>query len=849
MASGDLSNQVPIIPGGAYLKDTVIGGMPGPLPDSQQRHWIPDERDNFISWLRGEFAAANAIIDSLCHHLQTTGKPNEYDFVLHCIHQRRYNWTVVLHMQQYFSVAEVVFALQQVVWMKQALNSDPSGQQHPPLYVSPENGGGPPWKEGPAIYRDPGMVPGAAAVYHNFVPEEPHLGRKEAADVARKSEEPKDRRRNDSRDQERQQQLAVPPPIPIPIPEPSSYANDIQTDPADQATSGITTNRSDSSLSEMSTVQSASSPSQRLGEPNEEKLPDQGSREQGDRDGSSSTKLEGSEVLSSEKSSTDSFQSAGDDDQRIANIKTTKGYSCMEQLDGKMVNTLDGLELHEKVFDKFESTRLINFVQDIRAAGKRGELGGGVYAGSKKGAKGNGREILHFGHSHHEDHKRRSSPKDDFVPPVPAFLEAIIDRLVRWHVIPASKRPDCCSINIMEEGDYLPPHVDYSYLERPYCTLVLQSECTLILGQSLTTSAPGDFRGPFQISAPVGSVVVFQKNSADVAKHSIPTSPSKRIVVTLGKVLPSRPARSYNNNPSGGGISQSPPIPVSSSWSPSFNHNTNNRPGNNFQHNTSSRAGGGGGGFAAPFKSHKYAPVTSSSQSSSGGVLPNPTARPPPPAQIITNVANPVPPLFSGTPGPPAGGAFPPPSMPIPTWSPLPRPPPPSRPPSAGTGVFFPSSGASSGPGRPVNMAPPRRSGSNVPSGPPVLQKTNSAPASFASLEVAAIAAAAATAASPSNPPSKSSKTVSITTTGSLEKVAPVLPAARGLSPGPASTQDSNVGSGKAPSSDVQSEANGVKSAVKEEIPAARSSGRSSKSSGGGSSSRPNAVNTGGGHS
>ncbi|CAI9278759.1 unnamed protein product [Lactuca saligna] len=37
--------------------------------------WYPDERDEFISWLRGEFAAANAIIDSLCHHLKSVSEP------------------------------------------------------------------------------------------------------------------------------------------------------------------------------------------------------------------------------------------------------------------------------------------------------------------------------------------------------------------------------------------------------------------------------------------------------------------------------------------------------------------------------------------------------------------------------------------------------------------------------------------------------------------------------------------------------------------------------------------------------------------------------------------------------
>ncbi|KAK6921561.1 hypothetical protein RJ641_012068 [Dillenia turbinata] len=95
------------------------GGGSGGGGEIHHRQWFPDERDGFISWLRGEFAAANAIIDSLCHHLRVTSEPGEYDVVIGCIEQRRCNWSTVLHMQQYFSVAEVMFSLQQVAWRKQ----------------------------------------------------------------------------------------------------------------------------------------------------------------------------------------------------------------------------------------------------------------------------------------------------------------------------------------------------------------------------------------------------------------------------------------------------------------------------------------------------------------------------------------------------------------------------------------------------------------------------------------------------------------------------------------------------------------------------------------------------------
>ncbi|OAE32891.1 hypothetical protein AXG93_4754s1010 [Marchantia polymorpha subsp. ruderalis] len=828
MASSDLTNQAPNIPG-----DNRIGGMPGPLPDSQQRLW-PDERDAFIHWLKGEFAAANAIIDTLCHHLQMVGKPGEYDFVLTCIQQRRFNWTVVLHMQQYFSVAEVVFALQQVVWMKHTLNSDQSPLPMP--FGSSENGGG------HHVYRDPradAMMPGAACVpapqqqqqqQHSSVSEDLYT-RRDIIDAPRnKSEEQSDRRRADSGDQERQQTLAS-------SLENVVYANRDQADLREQGPSG-SGSRSVSSLSESSST-SIPAYSQTTQNIKEDKEMDQGSRDQPDAEESSSSKLDRPEGNLADRAF--GFVSKEEEDRRQAHIKVTKTYNCIEQVDGKSVNFVDGLELHERVLDKAESSRLAALILEMRA-GKRG----GSNVTSKKAAKGKGRESLHLSYSNSpllEDHKKRSSPKDDCVQPMPTFLDPIIERLVRWHIIPASKRPDSCSINIMEEGDYVPPSVDNSHLERPYCTLTLLADCTLILGQSLTMDTPGDFKGSLQILLSVGSVLVFQRNSAEIARHSIAASPTKRIFITMGKSVSSKPVK--GNSSSGAGVSQSPPIAASmpQSWNSSFNSSSSsnssnhNRQGNSTltHSNSSGRGAAEPSRFGSSFKSHKFTPPVSS------GVLPVPTARPP--AQIITNSPTSVPPLFSGS---PAGGAFPPPSMAIPpSWSPLPRPPPPNRPPSAGTGVFFPSSGASSGPGRPMNMTPggQRRAGAISPA-PPILQKTNSAPASFASLEAAATAAAS----SPSTPPSTSKASKLTSSVGSSSEKARAAPSSPHQD-----SKSSNavvVGESSDASSSAQSvEANGVAKFGKEDSAAAsaRNSGSRSKSMPG--NNRTSMISTIGGHS
>lgn len=83
------------------------------------QYWAPpDERDAYIGWLKSEFAAANAIIDAMCHHVRSVGGPGEYDMVFGCLNRRRHAWTPSLYMQHFFSVSEVVNALQEVAWKK-----------------------------------------------------------------------------------------------------------------------------------------------------------------------------------------------------------------------------------------------------------------------------------------------------------------------------------------------------------------------------------------------------------------------------------------------------------------------------------------------------------------------------------------------------------------------------------------------------------------------------------------------------------------------------------------------------------------------------------------------------------
>ncbi|TKY52587.1 oxidoreductase protein [Spatholobus suberectus] len=69
-------------------------------------------KDAILAWFRGEFAAANAIIDALCAHLAASA--SDYDAVFAAIHRRRLNWIPILQMQKYHSIADVTLELSRV---------------------------------------------------------------------------------------------------------------------------------------------------------------------------------------------------------------------------------------------------------------------------------------------------------------------------------------------------------------------------------------------------------------------------------------------------------------------------------------------------------------------------------------------------------------------------------------------------------------------------------------------------------------------------------------------------------------------------------------------------------------
>ncbi|KAL3531383.1 hypothetical protein ACH5RR_010705 [Cinchona calisaya] len=106
------SDRVSVMP---TVMPTVMQPAPTMMSDTFAK-------DAIIAWFRGEFAAANAIIDCLCSHLKqlegggggVVGRGSEYELVFAAIHRRRLNWIPILQMQKYYSIADVALELRKV---------------------------------------------------------------------------------------------------------------------------------------------------------------------------------------------------------------------------------------------------------------------------------------------------------------------------------------------------------------------------------------------------------------------------------------------------------------------------------------------------------------------------------------------------------------------------------------------------------------------------------------------------------------------------------------------------------------------------------------------------------------
>ncbi|CAH2071870.1 unnamed protein product [Thlaspi arvense] len=192
-------------------------------------------------------------------------------------------------------------------------------------------------------------------------------------------------------------------------------------------------------------------------------------------------------------------QNHEDCDARSCEIKPIKGFQAKEQVKGHTVNVVKGLKLYEELLKEDELSKLIDLVAELRESGQNGKLSGDSFILFNKQIKGNKRELIQLGvpiFGHVKDDNSNDSNDSVNIEPIPALLESVIDHFLTWRLIPEYKRPNGCVINFFEE---------------------------------LTSSL-----GSHQYR----SLLVMRGNSADMARHVMCPSNTKRVSITFFRVRP-----------------------------------------------------------------------------------------------------------------------------------------------------------------------------------------------------------------------------------------------------------------------------------------------------------------------
>ncbi|KAG6505302.1 hypothetical protein ZIOFF_037657 [Zingiber officinale] len=438
-------------------------------------------RDAMIAWFRSEFAAANAIIDALCSHLAQIGGAEEYESVFAAVHRRRLNWIPVLHMQKFFSISDISAELHSV-----AANRSPAKDKFHAVFR--------PEEKPKAIDIPPAKEEIAAA--EEAVAEGVEIGVKYAAAAAE-------------------------------IPSDEAAYGSIEGAEIEEQAVAATEVYSGGDASDHKAVEDGDA--------------DKGSQEELGSVVEVNVCTERGDCLAP----------------RPERIKISKGFVAKEAVKGHMassiltslgtisVNVVKGLKLYENIFSESELPSLVEYINELRLAGRRGELPGETYIFFNKQIKGNKREIIQLGVPLFQSATEEGASN---IESIPSALQTVINHLVQWRLVPESKKPNSCIINFFDEDEHSQPYFKPPHLENPISTLLL-SETTMAFGRSLISDHEGNYKGSLTLTVKEGytnklefhfeivlSLLVMRGNSADMARHVVCASPSKRMTITFVKV-------------------------------------------------------------------------------------------------------------------------------------------------------------------------------------------------------------------------------------------------------------------------------------------------------------------------
>uniref|UniRef100_M8BDY3 Uncharacterized protein n=1 Tax=Aegilops tauschii TaxID=37682 RepID=M8BDY3_AEGTA len=252
----------------------------------------------------------------------------------------------------------------------------------------------------------------------------------------------------------------------------------------------------------------------------------------------------------------------------LSALTTTSASPAQRGSRSRKVNVVKGLKIYEDVFTTMELMKVADFINEIRQAGRNGELSeeklgmnvyinysnmldhfslldrnsnitskGETFIFFNKQIKGNKREIIQLGVPLFQ---HTTEETNCHIEPIPVVLQAVIDHLVLWRLIPESRKPNSVIINFFDEDEHSQPYFKPPHLDNPISTLLL-SETLMAFGRSLVTDSNGNYKGPLTLSLKQGSLLVMRGNSADMARHVVCPSSNRRVSITFVRVRPSTP--------------------------------------------------------------------------------------------------------------------------------------------------------------------------------------------------------------------------------------------------------------------------------------------------------------------
>ncbi|KAF8391700.1 hypothetical protein HHK36_024009 [Tetracentron sinense] len=235
--------------------------------------------------------------------------------------------------------------------------------------------------------------------------------------------------------------------------------------------------------------------------------------------------------------------------------------NVQRRIQGKIVNILDGLELHISFLSAKEQLEIFDCIYKLKKMWIKGELKERTYSEPQKWMSGKGRVTIQFGCCYNFATDKNGNPL--------GILRKIVNILdgLELHIsfLCAKEQLEIvdCIFKLqkmgikgeLKERTYSEPQMWMSgrgrvTLQFGCCynfatdkngnplgiLLSFLSECNILFGSTLKDVGPGEFSGATVIPLSVGFVLVLNGNGANIAKYFVPTVPFKRISITFRKM-------------------------------------------------------------------------------------------------------------------------------------------------------------------------------------------------------------------------------------------------------------------------------------------------------------------------